>query len=213
VRGLFGGAARHLVVATSRVVPLGSDDDQDSVLLALAATACRAARAAGVLPDLIVGNGVLGRLLRRVVMALGGETPVVWESNPARRDAAAVDPAGDRRYDYRVICDVSGDAGLLDSLIARLAPQGSLVLAGFYGQPLAFSYPPAFQRELRLLVSAEWHPEDLQLAAELVRDGRLSLAGLVSHHARAHAASEAYRQAFEDPDCLKMVLDWRSFDG
>ena len=40
VRGLFGGAARHLLVATSRVVPLGNDAGEDSVLLALAATAC-----------------------------------------------------------------------------------------------------------------------------------------------------------------------------
>ncbi|MFM7275505.1 MAG: hypothetical protein ACKO4A_16925 [Gammaproteobacteria bacterium] len=201
-------------MAASRVLPIGDGAGEDSVLLALAATACRAARASGgPLPELVVGNGVLGRLLRRVVVALGGETPMVWESNPSRRDAGATDPADDPRRDYRVICDVSGDAGLLDTLIARLAPAGSLVLAGFYGQPLAFNYPPAFQRELRLLVSAEWSPADLRLAEELVRDGRLSLAGLISHHASAHAAPEAYRQAFEDPDCLKMVLDWRSFDG
>ena len=214
VRGLFGGAARHLVVPASRVLPLAGDSAEDSVLLALAATACRAARAAGErLPELVVGNGVLGRLLARVVVALGGEAPAVWESNPARRAMGAIDPADDTRRDYRVICDVSGDAGALDALIARLAPGGSLVLAGFYGEPLAFSYPPAFQRELRLMVSAEWSPADLRLAAELVHEGRLSLAGLVSHHARADAAREAYRQAFEDPDCLKMVLDWRSLDG
>lgn len=214
VRGLFGGAARHLVVAESRVLPLDNAPGEESVLLALAATACRAAGAAGgPLPELVVGNGVLGRLLARVIVALGGERPVVWESNPARRERSAIDPAEDPRRDYRVICDVSGDAGLLDTLIGRLAPGGSLVLAGFYGEPLAFSYPPAFQRELRLLVSAEWSPADLRLAAELVREGRLSLAGLVSHRAGAQAAREAYRQAFEDPDCLKMVIDWSSLDG
>ena len=39
---------------------------------------------------------------------------------------------------------------LLDSLIARLAPGGELVLAGFYDTPLAFQFAPAFSRSLRM---------------------------------------------------------------
>ena len=42
----------------------------------------------------------------------------------------------------------------------------------------------------------------------LVAAGRLRLDGLVSHVRPATAAAEAYPLAFEDPDCLKMVLDW-----
>ena len=57
------------------------------VLLALAATARHAiAGAAG--PDLIVGHGVLGRLLARLVLAAGDPPPVVWETNPRRMDGA-----------------------------------------------------------------------------------------------------------------------------
>ena len=59
VRGLFGGAAGRLVSPGARVVPttLG----EDAVLLALAGTAHHAI--AGHPPELIVGHGVLGRLL------------------------------------------------------------------------------------------------------------------------------------------------------
>ena len=39
---------------------------------------------------------------------------------------------------------------------------------------------------------------------------RLSLAGLITHCVAADDAPQAYRQAFEDPACLKMVLDWRN---
>jgi 3-hydroxyethyl bacteriochlorophyllide a dehydrogenase len=39
--------------------------------------------------------------------------------------------------------------------------------------------------------------------------GRLSLDGLVTHRHDAADAAQAYRRAFEDTDCLKMVLDWR----
>jgi 3-hydroxyethyl bacteriochlorophyllide a dehydrogenase len=58
-------------------------------------------------------------------------------------------------------------------------------------------------------VAAEWQPADLAAAAALVAGGRLSLDGLLTHHADARHAPDAYRTAFEDPACVKMVLDWR----
>jgi 3-hydroxyethyl bacteriochlorophyllide a dehydrogenase len=38
----------------------------------------------------------------------------------------------------------------------------------------------------------------------------LNLDGLITHRAEAADAERAYRTAFEDSTCLKMVLDWRS---
>lgn len=216
VNGLFGGAAARLVIPEERLTPLDEDLAEDGVLLALAATALHALRIDGrdVLPGLIVGHGVLGRLLARLVLALDGEPPTVWETDPARRDAGlpypVVDPDEDPRRDYRLICDVSGNPTLLDSLIARLAPGGGLVLAGFYEQPLSFQFAPAFLRELRLQVAAEWRPADLEAVTGLIRSGRLSLAGLITHRCAASQAETAYRTAFEDAACLKMILDWRS---
>jgi len=64
-------------------------------------------------------------------------------------------------------------------------------------------------REARIRVAAQWQPQDLEAVRELVSDGVLSLAGIVNRRESVDAASEAYRQAFEDPACLKMVLDWR----
>lgn len=215
IRGLFGGAARRVVIPGARALSVGDDLGEDAVLIALAATARHAIAAPGVmLPELIVGHGVLGRLLARLVMAEGGAPPTVWETNPARRDGAAgyavVDPADDVRKDYRVIADVSGDAGILDTLIARLAPGGEIVLAGFYERPLAFAFPPAFMREARLRVAAEWKPDDLAAVRRLLAERRLDLSGLVTHRRPAADAPEAYRTAFADPACLKMVLDWRA---
>jgi 3-hydroxyethyl bacteriochlorophyllide a dehydrogenase len=42
-----------------------------------------------------------------------------------------------------------------------------------------------------------------------VGSGRLSLEGLVTHKVPATEAPTAYGQAFSDPNCLKMVFDWR----
>jgi 3-hydroxyethyl bacteriochlorophyllide a dehydrogenase len=166
------------------------------------------------LPDLVIGHGVLGRLIARLVLALGGAAPTVWETNPVRADGAdgysVLDPISDERRDYRAIHDVSGDATILDTLIARLAPGGEIVLAGFYADRVSFAFPPAFMREARLRIAAEWREGDLEAVTALIEKGRLSLDGLITHHQPATEASEAYRTAFGDPACLKMVLDWRA---
>lgn len=216
VRGLFGGAASRVVVPGRRLSKLsGAFEGENSVqatLLALAATA-RHAIAGGATPELIVGHGVLGRLLARLVVAEGG-APVVWERNPARASGAdgyaVCDPETDPRRDYRVVCDVSGDAGILDTLVAHMAPGGEIVLAGFYAERLSFAFPPAFMREARLRIAAQWQPADLEAVQARLTDGTLSLDGLVTHRRDAWQAEAAYHTAFGDPACLKMVLDWRS---
>jgi 3-hydroxyethyl bacteriochlorophyllide a dehydrogenase len=218
VRGLFGGAASKLVSAGSRLTPISDTLGEKSVLLALAATAYHAVSDAGkrtsiVPPDLIVGHGVLGRLLARMVVVAGFAPPTVWEINPSRQGGAqgypVLDPKDDPRRDYRAIYDVSGDSQILDQLVMRLAPGGEIVLAGFYTEPLHFMFAPAFMREAQIRCAAEWKRPDLLAVKELAESGRLSLDGLITHHDQPMHADAAYRTAFGDPDCLKMVLDWR----
>jgi 3-hydroxyethyl bacteriochlorophyllide a dehydrogenase len=213
IKGLFGGAAARLVVPGARVTQIDADMGEQGVLLALAATAYHATAAQGaVQPDLIIGHGVLGRLLARVAVAAGAE-PVVWERNPERASGGVgyrvVAPESDERRDYRAIYDVSGDSAILDSLVARLAPGGEIVLAGFYSEPLQFSFPPAFMREARIRVAAEFREPDLAATKSLIGAGRLSLDGLITHRRDASQAEAAYKTAFGDPACLKMILDWR----
>lgn len=214
VRSLFGAAASRLSVPARRVLAVDEALGEQGVLLALAATAYHAVRLAGERKlECIVGHGVLGRLMARITVACGGE-PVVWERNAGRADGGAgyrvLDPQRDERRDYRLICDVSGDGTLLDTLIGRLAPGGEIILAGFYSAPLSFNFPPAFMREATIRVAAEWRPDDLVAVRELIDRGRLSLDGLITHRESASSAAAAYRTAFDDPACLKMALDWRS---
>jgi 3-hydroxyethyl bacteriochlorophyllide a dehydrogenase len=44
----------------------------------------------------------------------------------------------------------------------------------------------------------------------MAESGRLSLDGLITHRHPAAEADAAYRTAFGDPACLKMILDWRN---
>lgn len=215
VRGLFGGTASRVVLPASRTLPVGEDLGARGILFALAATAYHAAFSdKGVAADLIVGHGVLGRLVARIVIASGAPAPTVWEKNAKRRAGGegyeVVDPDQDTRRDYRVICDVSGDSSVLDTLVARLAPGGEIILAGFYSDRLSFSFPPAFMKEARMRAAAQWQKTDMLAVKTLIDGGRLSFDGLITHRSSAKAAPSAYRTAFEDASCLKMVLDWRS---
>ena len=215
VRGLFGGGSSRLVTSAKRAVRIDAGLGAEGALLALAATARHALAGFNTaLPDLIVGHGTLGRLLARLTIAAGAPAPTVWEINAARHSGAVgydvVAPDVDPRRDYRAVYDASGAVGLLDTLIGRIARGGEVVLAGFYTEPVAFNFVPAFMREMRLRIASEWTPDDMIATRALIESGALSLSGLITHRRPAGQAPEAYETAFTNPDCLKMILDWKA---
>jgi 3-hydroxyethyl bacteriochlorophyllide a dehydrogenase len=222
VRNIFGGAGSRLIVAHDRVVRVAPELGPKAVLLALAATCYHAVAFGGlrqpmVPPDLIVGHGVMGRLLARICVAQGWPAPTVWETQAARRGGENSDrgypcihPDEDTRKNYTSIVDVSGDGSILNGLISRLAPGGEVVLAGFYKHDLGFAFAPAFMREATLRIAAQWKKHDLLAVTALVESGALSLEGLITHTFDPGRAREAYEVAFGDPQCLKMMIDWQA---
>jgi 3-hydroxyethyl bacteriochlorophyllide a dehydrogenase len=210
-RGLFGGSAQMLVTGSSRVLSIPGGLGEQAVLMSLAATA-RHALVGGELPDLIIGHGVLGRLLARLAVA-EGRSPTVWEIAPERMGGAegyeVTTAEADMRRDYRSIYDASGDSDILDPLVMRMARGGEIVLVGFYAAPLHFNFAPAFMREMRLRIATEFQPQDLADVIAMVEKGTLSLEGLVTNRVPANDAPTAYGEAFTNPSCLKMVFDWR----
>lgn len=218
VQNLFGGSGSRLVVPHDRAVKLDPSLGNKGVLLALAATAHHVFTVGResthlAYPDLIIGHGIMGRLLARMVVAAGKPAPVVWETQAVRQASAlgydVIHPDQDTRKDYRCICDVSGDASILNRVIPKMAPGGEVVLAGFYKQDLSFAYAPAFMREASIRVAAQWKKHDLDAVVAMFHDGRLPLEGLITHTEKAAQAQQAYEVAFGDPECLKMVIDWR----
>ena len=210
--GLFGGSTKRLVTDSRRAVKVDSMLGEAGALLALAATARHALAAPNAaLPDLIVGHGTLGRLLARLTVAAGAPAPTVWEIDPDRSDAdgyEVIHPDQDTRRDYRAIYDASGNGALLNELIGRIEKGGEITLAGFYSAPLQFAFPPAFLKEARLRVAAEWDDTDLDATRAMVESGALRLDDLITHRKSAADAPQAYETAFSDPSCLKMILDW-----
>ena len=218
VQNIFGGSGSRLVVPHERAVKLDPSLGNKGVLLALAATAHHVFTVGRegmplAYPDLIIGHGIMGRLLARMVVAAGKPAPVVWETQAVRQSGAlgygVIHPDEDQRKDYRCICDVSGDSGILNRVIPKMAPGGEVVLAGFYKQDLSFSYAMAFMREASIRVAAQWKKHDLDAVVAMFHNGSLPLEGLITHFETPQRAQQAYEVAFGDPQCLKMVIDWR----
>ena len=218
VQNIFGGSGSRLVVPHERAVKLDAALGVKGALLALAATAHHVFTVGReglplAYPDLIIGHGIMGRLLARMVVAAGKPAPVVWETQAVRQSGAlgygVIHPDDDARKDYRCICDVSGDSGILNRVIPKMAPGGEVVLAGFYKQDLSFSYAMAFMREASIRVAAQWKKHDLDAVVAMFHNGSLPLEGLITHFETPQRAQQAYEVAFGDPQCLKMVIDWR----
>jgi 3-hydroxyethyl bacteriochlorophyllide a dehydrogenase len=218
VQNIFGGSGSLLVVPHERAVKLAPELGVQGVLLALAATAHHVFTVGReglplAYPDLIIGHGIMGRLLARMVVAAGKPAPVVWETQAVRQSGGlgygVIHPDEDQRKDYRCICDVSGDSGILNRVIPKMAPGGEVVLAGFYKQDLSFSYAMAFMREASIRVAAQWKKHDLDAVVAMFHNGSLPLEGLITHFETPQRAQQAYEVAFGDPQCLKMVIDWR----
>ena len=217
VQNIFGGSGERLVVPHERAVKLDPGLGAKGVLLALAATAHHVFTVGRdnlplAYPDLIIGHGIMGRLLARMVIAAGKPAPVVWETQTIRQKGAlgyeVIHPDQDMRKDYRCICDVSGDSGILNRVIPKMAAGGEIVLAGFYKQDLSFAYAPAFMREASIRVAAQWKKHDLDAVVAMFHDGSLPLEGLITHTEKAAHAQRAYEIAFGDPECLKMIVEW-----
>jgi 3-hydroxyethyl bacteriochlorophyllide a dehydrogenase len=214
VRGLFGGAA---------AAPGGARCTGPAHRPSWPSTACcwrwrprpiTPPAAAGMQqPDLIVGHGVLGRMIARLAV-LAGAAPVVWETNAGRREGAqgyeVMDPATDTRRDYKSICDVSGDASHAGHPDQPPGPRGRGRAGRLLRQAAVIRVPAG-------LHARGPHPR-CPMAAHRpggrcgtgTNPGALSLDGLITHRADASDADAAYRTAFGDPACLKMILDWRT---
>jgi len=215
VKGLFGGASETVIVAADRLVEVTDLDPESALMLALAATANNIVNTAGAEPGktLIVGHGVLGRLISRLWMLRHDTLPVVWEVNPARVSGSetysVTSSNDDTDTDYTTVIDASGSASMLDQLIGRLSRHGQVVLGGFYPDRLSFDFAPAFMRSATIKVASEWTPADLGTVRALISDRSLVVADLLTHRFGVSDAMSAYDTAFNDASCLKSIVDWR----
>ncbi|NOK63176.1 MAG: alcohol dehydrogenase [Chloroflexi bacterium AL-W] len=218
VNPAWGGQSQTLVVDHRRVVPLAGIAPQQGVLLALSATALHGIDLLQLRPEqrvLVLGQGPVGQLAAR--LAVGQERWVAVADRVASRLERSV---ADVIFDVRntsltdqlnesvdVIIESTGSMQALSAALALLSEGGTILLLGYYDE-LHLPYMPLFLKQARLLTAREWGPGDLAECRDRLLDGSLNVESLITHQIPVERFKEAYHTALEDPECLKLVLEW-----
>ncbi len=218
VNPAWGGQSSHLHIDHQRVVTLDGMRPEYGVLLALAATAHHGVDIAGEISGqrvLVIGQGPVGQLAARIAMLRGADVTVV-DRVPERLQRATahhvINVAERALADYQIAaCDViieaSGSMSALTGAIASLAPNGRIVLLGYYDE-LHLPYMPLFLKQAQLLTAKEWAQGDLQRCRDLIVSGALDVSALITHRQPIDNVVAAYQTALFDQDCLKVLLTW-----
>jgi 2-desacetyl-2-hydroxyethyl bacteriochlorophyllide A dehydrogenase len=186
----------------------------------------------------VFGQGVIGLLATRLA-ALSGARVIAVDGLAPRRELAArlgaavtLDPAGDVAEAVRrsapegadVAIELSGSYRALHEAVRSTAPGGRVVAAGFYqGEGAGLHLGEEFHHNRIQIVASQiggvptglagrWTTSRLhRVFMDLVLEGRVDVAPLLSHVVPCDDVEEAYRLLDEDPAAtLEMVLDFRS---
>ncbi len=209
VRSLFGGAAKTVVLPTHRAVSLDRQLGERAVLLALAATAHHALNLPHLeAPDLIIGHGVLGRLLARLCMLRGGPVPTVWERDRLRRPSKQHGNALAQGAQQSAPVAVSSNAmpEVPTSLAANFSSSISAAMSPVDYPVMQPEDDP--RRDYRCIVDASGDASHLdQLSARIAPGGQLVLAGFY-----ADLLHFSFAPAFMRELSIRVAAEWKDQD-
>lgn len=218
VNAAWGGQAAQIIVEQHRVVPLAGVQPREGVLLALTATALHGIDLLAPNPQdriLVIGQGPVGQLAARIARNCGAWVAVT-DRNPhrlARAEGDLIINIADvllkdvLAEPVTAIVEASGSMAALANALPHLANRGTIVLLGYY-DALNIPYMPLFLKEARLLTAKEWAPGDLIRSRDLLAQGALQVAPLLTHQQSIDEVQSAYEIALNHAECLKLVLDW-----
>jgi 3-hydroxyethyl bacteriochlorophyllide a dehydrogenase len=223
VNAAWGGQSSKLIVPANKVIPLRDVDPRQGVLLALTATALHGVDVLNPAENdrvLVIGQGPVGQLAARIISGRNAWV-AASDKNPERLKRARADVLVDVN-DWSVteaidepvdaIVEASGSMAALKEALPLLADGGTILLLGYY-QTLDLPYMPLFLKEARLLTAKEWGDNDLARSRNMIDEGLLMVHSLLTHETPVNNISEAYDTALNDPDCLKLVVDWSALDN
>jgi 3-hydroxyethyl bacteriochlorophyllide a dehydrogenase len=223
VNAAWGGQSEYICAEADRIVTLNGVSPDVGVVLALGATALHGVRVAEVRRGdhvLVLGQGIVGQLAARIARNMGADYITVLDRVPTRLTVAQADRVIDVTKEsleeamegekFNVIIEATGSMKALTSAIPLLADNGRILLLGYYDR-VDMPYAPLFLRQARILVAREWEsgPDgDLPKTRDLIASGELDVSGLLTHRVPVERIQAAYRLALEDPNCLKIVVEW-----
>ncbi len=227
VNPAWGGQSQYISTEADRVIPLNGITPKVGVILALGATALHGVDVGKVQPGervLVLGQGIVGQLVARLVRLAGAEHVTVVDRVDVRLQVAQADQIINVNQEsleeamdgnkVHLIIEATGSMNALSGALPLLENHGRVVLLGYY-EHVDIPYAPMFMREAQILVAREWKfgPDgDLPRIRDIIANGEIDVSGLLTHHVPVDRIQAAYRLALEDPSCLKVVVEWPQDD-
>jgi len=222
-----GAAQSHFIVPEERIVRVDNSLPFDDVAMiepcAVGAHATSKTNLDGM-NVVVTGAGTIGNLVAQFAQARGAakllitdvsdlrlekakECGITYTANTAKEPfAEAVKRVfGDELF--QVAFEVSGAQPCITDLVANIEKGSEIVLVGVFSQPPQVNLAIVDEHEITIKGSMMYKHEDFELAAELLRDGKINVKPLVTQHFAFDDYPEAYR--FIDShreECMKVVI-------
>ena len=222
VNAAFGGASEYIACPVESITVLDNIDHPESgIALPLGATALHIVDLAQVENKklLVLGQGAVGILAAELAQLMGAKLVAATEPNKNRLNLSTADLKVDPEtedvsaalagHEFDVLIDSTGIMSAIDTGLRFLKFHGTVIFGGYY-QRINIDYSQAFQKELSFIAAKQWAKGDLERVRELIEQHKLNAERIFTHqHTVEEDITEAYLQAFTDPDCLKMILLWK----
>ena len=223
VNAAFGGASEYIVCPVESITVLDNlDNPEFGIALPLGATALHIVDLAQVKNKkvLVLGQGAVGILAAELAKLMGATLVAATDTQKNRLNYSSADmrvnaetddvSAALAGHEFDVLIDSTGIMSAIDTGLRFLKFQGVVILGGYY-QRINIDYSQAFQKELSFIAAKQWAKGDLERVRELIAQHKLNAERIFTHqHTVEEDISAAYLQAFNDPDCLKMILIWKT---
>ncbi len=227
VNAAWGGSSAYIVSPFHKTIRVDSIRDVSlGLALPLGATALHAVDLAEVSRKkvLVLGQGAVGLLVVELAKHFGAELVIATDLNAERLAQSSasirvhIDPHSANEHALTdtlsgMLCDTvidcTGSMKAIEQSFAYLAMNAKVVLAGFY-QRIDLPYHMAFMKELSFIAAKQWRLGDLERVRDLIAREKINVKKIFTHQSSAfNGIQDAYQTAFNDPSCLKMVLNWK----
>ncbi|NJK82016.1 MAG: zinc-binding dehydrogenase [Chloroflexaceae bacterium] len=224
VNPAWGGQSQFITTDADRVVPLtGFSNPEVGIFMALGATALHGVNLAAIRSNdrvMVLGQGIVGQLVARLARLAGAAHVTVVDRVNVRLDKSQADRVINVRGEaleealegerVDVLIEATGSMTALSGALPMLENNGRIILLGYY-EHIDIPYAPVFMREAQILVAREWKfgPDgELPHIRDIIANNQIDVSGLITHRVPLDRIQAAYRLAFEDPSCLKVVVEW-----